>query len=44
MACPGVYKPALDEKSGTTGKCYTYDVLTAVCLKVGLNLDPKTGE
>ena len=37
MACPGVYKPSSDEN--TPGKCYTYEVLTAICLEVGPVVD-----
>jgi hypothetical protein len=37
MACPGVYKPSSDENS--PGKCYTYDVLTAICIEVGPVVD-----
>lgn len=36
MACPGVYKPGPDD---TKGKCYTYDVLTAICIEIGLTVD-----
>ena len=36
MACPGVYKPGPDD---TIGKCYTYDVLSAVCLEIGQSVD-----
>jgi hypothetical protein len=43
LACPGVYKPGLDDDIAT-GKCYTYDVLKAICLEVGLELDPETGQ
>ena len=44
MACPGVYKPPADETSGALGKCYTYDILKAICLEVGLTVDQETGE
>lgn len=43
MACPGVYKPPADESNGR-GKCYTYDVLKAICLEVGLTRDEETKE
>ena len=43
MACPGVYKAGPDESVGG-GQCYTYDVLKAICLEVGLTFDPETGD
>jgi hypothetical protein len=42
MACPGVFKG--DPEAGVLGKCYTYDVLKAVCLEVGLTIDPESFE
>jgi hypothetical protein len=41
MACPGVYKPGPDD---TIGKCYTYDVLTAICIEVGHVVDVENAE
>lgn len=41
MACPGVYKPGPDD---TTGKCYTYDVLTSICLEIGYTVDVENAE
>lgn len=41
MACPGVYKAGPDN---SIGKCYTYDVLTAVCFELGLQIDADTGK
>ena len=36
-----MYKPGPDE---SIGKCYTYDVLTAICIEVGFTVDPDTSE
>ena len=36
MACPGVYKPGPDD---SIGKCYTYDVLSAICIQIGHIVD-----
>lgn len=36
MACPGVYKPGPDE---SIGKCYTYEVLTAICITIAPIVD-----
>jgi len=41
MACPGVYKPNPEEG---TGKCYTYDVLTAICIEIGHVVDVENAE
>lgn len=41
MACPGVYKPGPDD---SIGKCYTYDVLTAICIKAGHIVDVENAE
>ena len=42
MACPGVYKG--DPENGVKGQCFTYDVLKAICLEVGLTINPETFE
>lgn len=41
MACPGVYKPGPDD---TIGKCYTYEVLSAICIEIGYTLDAENVE
>ena len=42
MACPGVYKPGADDN--TPGKCYTYDVLTAICIEIRYTVDVESAE
>lgn len=41
MACPGVYKPGPDD---SIGKCYTYDVLTSICIEVAPIVDVENAE
>jgi hypothetical protein len=41
MACPGVYKPGPDD---TIGKCYTYDILSAICLEIIPTQDIDSGK
>lgn len=41
MACPGVYKPGPDD---SIGKCYTYDVLSAICIEIGHSVDVENME
>lgn len=41
MACPGVYKPGADD---SIGKCYTYDVLTSICIEVHYVVDVESAE
>jgi len=42
MACPGVYKPPKTENAN--GRCYTYDVLTAICITVSYTVDVEKAE
>ena len=41
MACPGVYKHGRDDN---IGKCYTYEVLTAICITIAPVLDVENVE
>lgn len=41
MACPGVYKPGPED---TIGKCYTYDILSAICIEIGHSVDIENAE
>jgi hypothetical protein len=41
MACPGVYKPGPED---APGKCYTYDVLTSICIEIRYTVDVESAE